>query len=301
MNDKISALEKELKRVRSQKRKLIEDKKMEKFELLEATRKSFKSLRDSGKLDFSECIICITPTINNLARDKENWQIIFDLLYWDWCESQSSISPEVLDKLSINLSPFSDQNIEVEHQQKAADDWIRALNESDISPEETLSLSKSFLSDYAKKEDVKTNIATSSSSLAIPQALVHLYMRFYRSSKMFAPDRVDCIRPLLAAIDCIKKSPSSGEELKQEIQGVLAAKMQQIHAGTAKGKWIYDYQERDLERKAISDFASFLVFNVLEQKLRNDKAQFSSAYGSLLQNACECLYRLELDKEASNG
>lgn len=270
---------------------------IDKGQELEKLRQAFKALADLGG-GFDECLVSVLPALNRLAVDTQNWQLMFDLLHWDWQEGHLPVSPDELDQLSTQLSPFSDQAQVVQQQQKDAQEWGEALKKSGLTPGQALSLAKLDLEMEAEKNAVLTQTAAHPSPLSLPLAIVRQYRQFYRADKRYNPSRSNALKPLLTAIGVIRKSGSDGEDLANEVAGAVLADMNQVHANTAKGRWVEP--SRNVERSLIADFAGFMVYQVLGQKFRGDKSQFSSKSGiGLIEDACYFLYLMEQEKENS--
>jgi hypothetical protein len=250
---------------------------------------------------FEQCIIAVLPSLNRMAANAENWQLIFDLLHWDWGATRPPVPVETQDNLALALSPWKSETAQVLASQRAsAEEWAEALGANGISPMEALGLSSQDLVLTVEKESGLTQVAQSKSHLSIPLELVRQYRMFYRASKMYRPERTNALKPLLLAKEVVQRSTSSGEDLCVEVAGRIGAHMVQVRRTTAKGRWVISDQAA--ERQAIAEFASFVVYHLLDERFRGDKAQFSSKSGiGLIEDACYFLYLLEQDKENTNG
>jgi CRISPR type I-D-associated protein Csc3/Cas10d len=235
----------------------------------------------------------------NSMPNTENWQLIFDLLHWDWCDdpNRPNIPMGELDKMSLRYSKFGEhQEAVIESQIESAAQWRRDLEDSGLDPETALSLAHKESQMIIHAEAHHTAIANHPSPIAIPQAIVQKYRLFYRAEKRYNPERTNALKPLLLATEIIQRSRSQGEDLVQEVVGRIVARMQQTRSKNAKGRWVAPNQA--VERKLIYEFSCFIVYNVLGERFRQDKSAFSSKNGiGLIEDACYALYCLEQDKE----
>jgi hypothetical protein len=267
---------------------------------LKTIRAEFKTAA-SEAVSFEVGIAAVASKLGNLVSNADNWQMVFDVFYWDWTENNDHIHASELDRISLKYSPFgSAQRAVIREQIRSAEEWKEALEAAGMSPLEALSLAKLDCEMEVAAETRSTNIATSPSPIAIPQEIVMLYRTFYRAAKQYNPERRNSIMPLLLASEVISQSQSKGEDLSQEITGRIVAKMGQIYHGHAKGRWVVS--DTATQAKLIKQFADFIVFHVLGERFNGDKASFSSKRGvGLIEDACYALYVLEQDKENRNG
>jgi CRISPR type I-D-associated protein Csc3/Cas10d len=259
---------------------------------------------DAGK-SFEESIEQLVPKINECAAQAhqykaDNWQMVIDTLAYIWWESEyrnEKISAERIDALTVKHSPYGKEALAIIAQQKqSAREWAADLEEADMNPFEALAGATQVCERVVAVAQLETALAASPSPIATPQAIVQMYRTFYRASTKYQVKMSDAIRPLRVAIDVVNRSSSKGEALAQEVTGSIAAKMRQIRAGTAQGRWVLSDKQDELA--AVSQFSNFIVHNVLGQKFSGDKAQFSSRSGiGLIVDACVYLYQLEQDKE----
>lgn len=257
---------------------------------------------DSRRAEDFEKLIIEVATLLNTAPNADNFQFAFDALYFLWeCKLNIQHGEEIpipeRDRIALKYSRFGEhQEAVIQKQIDEANQWAKDLEGAGIDdPMQTISFSKAEAEFILAKEQRETAVATHPSPIAIPQRIVQLYRKFYRAEK-YNPDATNVLKPLLLTKEVISKSSSKGEELAQEILGRISAHMKQVRARSAKGRWVI----RDLaeERQAIIEFASFMVFHVLQEKFRNDKSSFSSKRRiGLIEDACDALYRLEQDKE----
>ena len=260
-------------------------------------RDGFRGLAQLGS-SFEECLVAVLPALNRIVPDAENWQLVFDLLHWDWEGlGRAPVPIDLQDQLSLALSPWRSETAAILRRQDAsAQEWADALNAAGLSPSEALGLAKADIEMTVEKESALTAVATHKSAIAAPLEIVRQYRQFYRASKMYSPERTNALKPLLLAKEVIQRSSSTGEDLAVEVAGRIAAHLAQVRRGTAKGRWVISSQ--DAERQAISEFARFLVHHLLGERFRGDKSQFSSKTGiGLIEDACFFLYLLEQEKE----
>lgn len=259
---------------------------------------------DAGK-SFEESIDQLAPKINQFAAQAheykvENWQMALDTLGFVWWDPEyrgERISAERLDLLTIKFSPYRHASKAlIAKQKREAKEWASDLEEAGMTTFEALAGATQVCERVVAVAQLETALAASPSGIAIPQAIVQMYRTFYRASTKYQVKTADAIRPLQVAIDVVNRSSSKGEALAQEVTGAIAAKMRQIRAGTAQGRWVLSDKQDELA--AVSRFSNFIVHNVLGQKFSGDKAQFSSRSGiGLIVDACVYLYQLEQDKE----
>lgn len=266
--------------------------------MLNSIRNSFALLIEQG-LTFEEAIASLQPLLKEVitnmeSRDKaRQYQLIFNLLHWDYSAKNDPIPVHEQDRIELKYSPF-DQRTVIAEQIKAAEDWAESLRENNLSPREGLSLCYAEMQMMAHKENSTKEVAKHPSAIAVPQAIVQSYRQFYRAEKRFNPERRNALRPLEVASDVINKSRSEGEELSQEIAGGVKALMCQVHNGTGKGRFVTN---GEIENSLIKEFAD-LVVTILENKFENDKALFLSKQGiGLIKDAVYAVYCLEQDKE----
>lgn len=272
------------------------------MDIVKKIRENFKSAiadKPDSVEAFEYGVSEVAIALNQVAPNAANFQLLFDLLYWDWTKLRNNINPEYLDRICLKYSKFGEaQEHEIKDQQQSAEEWAASLEESDMSPLQALGLAKSECEFIVEKNERSTAIASHKSDIAVPLEICRLMRQFYRADKMYKPSTTSTLKPLLLAKDVVKKSPSTGEELKELIVGRIVGFMKQVRGNTALGRWVIPSQTQEID--AITEFADFIVFNLLEQKWRGDKSQFSSNTGiGLIENAVFYLYILEQDKENS--
>lgn len=271
---------------------------------LATIRKNFEYVARNSQ-DFHTAAIAVAADMKTIAPNPDNWMLMFDLLHWDWTGFKDNenkflfkqINPAELDKIAKAISPYQEQTEAIIKQQhQSAEEWAKALEACGISPEEGLGLARQELNFIVKQENHSTAIANSPSPISIPLEIVRLYREFYRTESRFKFGTTEALKPLLTAKEVIVKSSSTGLDLELEIAGKIAALMRQIHAKTAKGRWVI--AEKSKEQIAISKFAGFITNHVLNEKFKGDKAKFSSKNGiGLIEDACLYIYTLEAEEE----
>ncbi|MBD2330131.1 type I-D CRISPR-associated protein Cas10d/Csc3 [Alkalinema sp. FACHB-956] len=131
-----------------------------------------------------------------------------------------------------------------------------------------------------------------------PQNLTALYRKFYRANKQFNPKANAVLKPLDLAADTLLKADASvfhGETLIATVAAEIFKLMDRVHASTAEGRWIL--KNREEERQAVLEFATYFVVDVFEKSFAGDRARLAGRQLNLLRDTCEFLYRLEDDKE----
>lgn len=246
---------------------------------------------------FSEALMPLLPVINLSAPNADNWQLLFDLLYFTWTgEGGDQVSVADLDALSLKLSPFRQQGAAViTNQQQDAVEFVAALNHLGINPSEALGLCQKETQMMSSREDFLQGVVNSPSPMPLVMALVKAIRAFYRANKRHNPSRSSVLKPLLLAKEAVLKSRSTGADLQYEVAGAIASMMSQVRNNTASGFWVIN--QANLERQAINEFAYFFVFHVFEGKLQGSRAEVSSQRFKLLEDSYWALYLLEQDKE----
>ena len=245
---------------------------------------------------FSEALMPLLPVVNLSALNAENWQFLFDLLYFTWTGSGGEqMSTSNLDALSLKLSPFQGQQKIIGKQQQDAAEFAAALHHLGISPSDALSLSYKEAEMARHREALSQQAAAHPSPIPLVVELVEKSRAFYRANKRHNPSRSSVLKPLLLAKEAVLKSRSTGADLQYEVAGAIASMMAQIRGNTASGFWVIN--QANLERQTINEFAYFFVFHVFEGKLQGSRAEVSSQRFKLLEDAYWALYLLEQDKE----
>jgi hypothetical protein len=258
-------------------------------------REKFYSVIQSG-CSFEQSISEVSGMLNQMPN-ADNFQLAFDSLYWHWGEdpNREVISPKELDRITMKYSKFGEyQEAVIQKQIDTADEWRKELEAAGMSPEEALFEAKLECEFIVDTQKSVTAIADSPSEIAIPQHIVLLYRMFYRSAWRNT-SRTNILKPLLLAKEVISSSSSVGEELVQEVHGKIAARMEQVRNSTAVGRWVI--KDRIKESTAIRQFSEFIVFNVLGEKFNSDRSMFSSRKITLIEDACDAIYRIEQHKE----
>ena len=238
----------------------------------------------------------LLPVINLSAPNADNWQLLFDLLYFTWTGmGGDQVSVADLDALSLKLSPFRQQGAVITNQQQDAVEFVAALNHLGINPGEALSLCHKEAQMMSNREASSQQVATHPSPMPLVMELVKATRAFYRANKRHNPSRSSVLKPLHIAKEVVLKSRSTGADLQYEVAGAVASMMTQVRGNTASGFWVINQPE--LERQAINEFAYFFVFHVFEGKFKGSRAEVSSQRFKLLEDAYWALYLLEQDKE----
>ncbi len=255
--------------------------------------------KDNSLETFEYGISEVAIALNQVAPNAANFQLLFDLLYWDWTKSRVSINPKDLDKICLKYSKFGEaQEHEIKEQQQSAEEWAKSLEESGISPMEALGLAKSECEFIVEKNERSKAIASHQSDIAVPLEICRLMRQFYRADKIYKTSTTNVLKPLLLAKEVMgKSSRSTGEELKELIVGRIVGFMKQVRGNTALGRWVIPNQIQEID--AITEFADFIVFNLLDQKWNGDKSRFASVDIRLIEDAVYYLYILEQDEENS--
>ncbi|MBE9164847.1 type I-D CRISPR-associated protein Cas10d/Csc3 [Tychonema sp. LEGE 06208] len=158
-------------------------------------------------------------------------------------------------------------------------------------------------------------IVREQSSLNHPVNLTGLYRKFYKADKWYNPKANSVLKPIdIAAkvvLDAdpsfegdvilptvIEENPSfQSKALIATVTGEICKLMDRVHAKTANGRWVFNAQQRDLEREAILEFARYFVEEVFEKSFAGDRARLAGRQINLIRDTCEFLYRLENDKD----
>ena len=204
---------------------------------LETIRNTFaKSI--STREDFEYGISEVAQMINGAAPNAANFQLIFDLLYWDWTAKHPPIDPKDLDRITLKYSSFGEsQEAEINSQVKAAKEFAGALANNEITPGQALNLSMLELEMVVDRNSYFSASAKSKSHLTIPMEICRLLRNFYRAKDKYNPSATNVLRPLYLAKEVVQKSgQANGEELKQQIVGRISAFMRQIRANTEIGR-----------------------------------------------------------------
>lgn len=108
---------------------------------LQSIRLQFQALKKEGR-SFEQCLVPLLSAIKEIVCDADNWQIIFDLLHWDWTEDKEPVAPEILDAIAKRWSHYGQQGQIIEQQIEAAQEWRESLERLGISPAQGLSLAR---------------------------------------------------------------------------------------------------------------------------------------------------------------
>ncbi len=131
-----------------------------------------------------------------------------------------------------------------------------------------------------------------------PKNLTELYRKFYRAKQMYNPKANAVLKPIdLAAETLLKADPGffQGDVLVSTVAAEIFKLMDRVHASTADGRWIF--KDREKERQAVLEFATYFVVDVFEKSFSGDRARLAGRQLNLLRDTCEFLYRLEDDRE----
>jgi CRISPR type I-D-associated protein Csc3/Cas10d len=129
-----------------------------------------------------------------------------------------------------------------------------------------------------------------------PKELLDRYYAFYRAQKKQGrPTSTDAVKPLKNAIEIlIRQTHLSPEEMKDTISAALFKLMQQVHMGTARGRWVLSGEE---ERSTIQEFSRFLVDDFFLGAMNGDRARIAGNTMTLILHTCEFLYLNKQDNE----
>lgn len=136
---------------------------------------------------------------------------------------------------------------------------------------------------------------TGTASINYPREILERYWVFYRAQhRKQGFSATGCVKPLSLAVDILQKNTTlSDEELKDAIAASLFKLMNQIHGGTAEGRWVTWGNQ---EVKFIQEFARFFVDEYFRQSLGGDRARVAGNKLALLEHTCEFLYRRKEDE-----
>jgi hypothetical protein len=148
-----------------------------------------------------------------------------------------------------------------------------------------------------------------------PMNLTALYRKFYRADKQYNPKANAVLKPIdIASKTILEADPSfqgqallpgfdetdvsfHGKALVALVAAEISKLMDRVHARTAEGRPVFKRNQREEERQAILDFASYFVEKVFEESFASDRARLAGRQINLIRDTCEFLYRLENDKE----
>lgn len=128
-----------------------------------------------------------------------------------------------------------------------------------------------------------------------PREIFERYWAFYRAQhRRQGFSSTGCIKPLKLAVDILQRNTLlSDEELKDAVAASIMKLMQQIHAGTAEGRYC---TSGTAEVEAVQEFARFFVDEYFRKALLGDRARVSGNKLALLEHTCEFLYRRHEDE-----
>jgi hypothetical protein len=263
---------------------------------LQEIRDKFAASMNEEK-SFEDCVADVAMLINAVVPNADNFQLVFDVLLWDWTGQHPSPHPDESDRIALKYSRFEEHQEAVIRQQiKSADEWRKDLEESGMTPMDAIGLAKLDCEMIVAEEASLTAVARHPSHIAIPQQLTQMIREFYRPAKKYNPERTNVLKPLLLVSEVVKSSRSTGEDLSQEVFGRITARMAQVRASTAVGRWVIP--NRADEALSIKRFADFCIHHVLSEKFGGDKSAFSSKRGiGLIEDAVWALCLLEQEKE----
>ena len=122
------------------------------------------------------------------------------------------------------------------------------------------------------------------------QELVNRYTAFYLPQyKKGGFSSRSCTKPFnLAQSVLMAQTRLSNEELRDMISAQLIKLMNQIHAGTAEGRYILS---GDDEKAAIVEFSRFFIDEFWVTAIGQDRARISGNKLSMFENTCEFLVK----------
>ncbi|OJJ16914.1 hypothetical protein BI308_23140 [Roseofilum reptotaenium AO1-A] len=130
-----------------------------------------------------------------------------------------------------------------------------------------------------------------------PKELTIRYLAFYnpqwRKGRGFTAN--GCVKPIKLAFDILMENPhSSNEELQEMISGTLFKLMEQVHRGSAEGRFVTGGRP---EIKAIQEFSRFFIQDFWINAIGQERANISGRKATLIENTCEFITRLEMDSK----
>jgi hypothetical protein len=253
---------------------------------------------------FEECIQGILSLVHDAGFNAANWEMLFATLAWHY-DGVTKVYPpaEFQDRIVTKYCPdkVGIRSV-VKQSQESGRKFGEALDEMGVDRGKAFTIlddCRTVLDNNIENDKQRTTIAKHPSPLSVPQHLVDLYRAFYRAEKRFGATNTDVLKPILRAKEVVLKAPrnTNSLELTQMILGDLCNLMQQIHNGTAKGRYVI--HQREWEQQAILAFADFFVNHLLMETFGGDRSKMSSKTGiGLIEDACSALFRLEDHKES---
>jgi len=99
--------------------------------------------KDNSLASFEHGISEISMLLNEFAINADNFQLLFNVMYWDWTEKRGSIDPGELDRISLEYSRFGEaQEAVIQENINSAQEWAQSLKDGEVSPRQALSLAK---------------------------------------------------------------------------------------------------------------------------------------------------------------
>jgi CRISPR-associated protein Csc3 len=98
-----------------------------------------------------------------------------------------------------------------------------------------------------------------------------------------------CVKPFEVAQKVLmRQTQTSNEELQDMISAQLVKLMDQIHSGTAEGRYMLHGEE---ERAAIVEFSRFFIQELWVKAFNQDRARIVGNKLAMLENTCEFLVK----------
>lgn len=124
------------------------------------------------------------------------------------------------------------------------------------------------------------------------QELVDRYTAFYlpkyRQGKGYSSR--GCVKPFEVAQKILmQQTQVSNDELQDMISAQLIKLMDQVHAGTAEGRYVL--QDRAEEKAVIVEFARFFIQEFWVKALNQDRARIAGNKLAMFENTCEFLVK----------
>jgi CRISPR-associated protein Csc3 len=124
------------------------------------------------------------------------------------------------------------------------------------------------------------------------QGLVDRYTAFYlpkyRQGKGYSSR--GCVKPFEVAQKILmQQTQISNDELQDMISAQLIKLMDQVHAGTAEGRYVL--HDRAEEKAAIVEFSRFFIQEFWVEALNQDRARITGNKLAMFENTCEFLVK----------
>lgn len=114
------------------------------------------------------------------------------------------------------------------------------------------------------------------------------YMPKYRQGKGYSSR--GCVKPFEVAQKVLmEQTQISNDELQDMISAQLIKLMDQVHAGTAEGRYVL--HDRAEEKASIVEFARFFIEEFWVKSLNQDRARIAGNKLAMFENTCEFLVK----------